>query len=86
MPEISRFLGIVIGMFYRDHNPPHFHATYGEHEVAISIEDARVLWGRLPRRAMAHVLEWREAHVDELLADWEHARQREPLKAIEPLE
>ena len=48
MPEISRFLGIVIGMFYRDHNPPHFHARYGEAEAAISIRDGLVLWGSLP--------------------------------------
>jgi hypothetical protein len=58
VPEISRFLGIVIGMFYRDHNPHYFHATYGEHEVAISIEDGRVLWGRLPKRAMPWATFW----------------------------
>ncbi len=86
MPEISRFLGIVIGMYYKDHNPPHFHATYGEHEVAVAIADGQVLWGKLPRRALAHVLEWRAAHVQELHADWERARTREPLEAIQPLE
>ena len=47
MPEISRFLGIVIAMFYKDHNPPHFHATYGEHEIAVRIGDGEVLWGKL---------------------------------------
>ncbi len=86
MPEISRFLGIVIGMFYRDHNPPHFHARYGEAEAAISIRDGQVLWGSLPKRAMAHVEEWRAANVDQLLGDWERARNREPLQPIEPLE
>ena len=53
MPEVSRFLGIVIGMFFNDHNPPHFHATYGEHEAAVSIRDGAVLWGSLPPCARA---------------------------------
>lgn len=57
VPEISRFLGIVIGMFYGDDNPPHFHARYEETEAAISIRDGSVLSGSLPRRAMAHVEE-----------------------------
>jgi hypothetical protein len=86
VPEISRFLGIVIGMFYKDHNPPHFHAFYGDHEVAIAIQDATVLWGSLPRRALGHVLEWRQAHVAELLEDWERARRHQALNPIEPLE
>ena len=86
MPEISRFLGIVIAMFYKDHNPPHFHATYGEHEVAVRIKSGEILWGSLPRRALAHVLEWREAHREELEEDWERARARQPLKPIDPLE
>lgn len=60
--------------------------SYGEHEVAIAIGDGQILWGKLPRRALAHVLEWREAHVQELLDDWERARTRQPLKSIEPLE
>ena len=86
MPEISRFLGIVIGMFYKDHNPPHFHAYYGDHEVAIGIQDGTVLWGSLPKLALAHVREWRQGHVAELLEDWDRARQHQPLKPIEPLE
>jgi len=86
MPEISRFLGIVIGMFYLDHNPPHFHAYYGEHEVAIAIADGAVLWGSLPRRALGHVQEWRAAHVRELEEDWQRARAHQPLEPIAPLE
>ena len=86
MPEISRFLGIVIGMFYKDHNPPHFHATYGDHEIAVSIRDGAVLWGTFPKRALAHVMEWREAHVAELEQDWERARAKQPLLPVEPLE
>jgi hypothetical protein len=44
VPEVSRFLCIVIGMFFNDHNPRHFHASYGEHEAAVSIRDGAVLW------------------------------------------
>jgi Domain of unknown function (DUF4160) len=59
MPEISRFLGIVIAMFYRDHAPAHFHAVYGDYEVTVAIETG-VVTGRFPRRALRHVLEWYE--------------------------
>lgn len=56
MPEISRFLGVVIRMYYRDHAPPHFHATYGEYEITVEIESG-VSEGRFPRRALGAVLE-----------------------------
>ena len=85
MPEISRFLGIVIAMYYRDHEPAHFHAKYGEYEVTVEIESGRAE-GEFPRRALRHVLEWRELHVDELKADWALARTRRPLVKIPPLE
>ena len=58
MPTLSVFYGIVIQMFWRDHNPPHFHALYGEHEAIFDLRDLRVLRGTLPRRAMVLVLEW----------------------------
>ena len=85
MPVISRFLGIAIAMLYRDHNPPRFHAVYGEHEMTVAIEDGTVT-GRLPRRAQALVLEWLSLHRDELRANWERARAGEPLLPIPPLE
>ncbi len=85
MPEISRFLGIVIAMFYREHGPPHFHAYYGEHHITVEIESGAVM-GSFPRRALAHVLEWRELHRRELLDDWQLASQRRPLRKIAPLE
>jgi len=85
MPEISRFLGIVIGMFYRDHVPPHFHATYGEYEVTVDIETG-VVHGRFPKRALRLVLEWLDLHKDDLLENWHRARERRPLLDIEPLE
>ena len=62
MPEISRFFGIVIRMFYNDHAPPHFHASYGDREALIEIETLGVYRGDLPRRAMALVLEWALLH------------------------
>jgi len=85
MPEVSRFLGIVITMFYREHGPPHFHATYGEYDVQVSIRDGLVN-GRFPARALRLVHEWQVLHKNELLENWELARQRRPLKSISPLE
>jgi hypothetical protein len=85
MPEISRFLGIVIRMFYRDHAPPHFHAEYGEYEVTVEIE-TDVVNGKFPRRALSAVLEWNRLHRDELMADWQLAREEQALNRIEPLE
>lgn len=85
MPELSRFLGIVITMFYRDHAPPHFHAFYGDFEIEISIEDG-IVTGKFPKRALRHVLEWYDLHKVELLEDWLLASQRRPLKKIAPLE
>jgi hypothetical protein len=86
MPEISRFLGIIIAMFYNEHNPPHFHARYGEYRIEIAIQTLSVLAGKLPPRAMGLVMEWASRHQDELMADWELARQSAELKRIAPLE
>lgn len=86
MPELSRFFGIVIRMFYSDHEPAHFHALYGEYEALIEIETLSILRGELPRRALALVLEWAVLHREELRQDWKLARQGEMLKAIRPLD
>ncbi|HWH52438.1 MAG TPA: DUF4160 domain-containing protein [Gemmatimonadaceae bacterium] len=85
MPEISRFLGIVISMPYSDHEPPHFHARYGDHKISVGILDGRVT-GQFPPRARALVLEWRAQHEAELLENWNRARGRRPLMPITPLE
>ena len=85
MPVISRFLGIAIAILYRDHDPPHFHASYGEYEITVGIRDG-VVTGRFPKRALVFVLEWHELHRDELATNWERARSREPLLPIAPLE
>ncbi len=86
MPEISRFFGIAIRMFYSDHAPPHFHAAYAEHEAVLAIDTLEVMGGELPRRPLALVLEWAIAHRAELRANWELARAQRPLRPIEPLE
>jgi hypothetical protein len=70
MPEVSRFYGIVIKIFYDDHNPPHFHAEYGEHEVLVSIGTLAILSGGLPARALGMVTEWASLHQRELSAAW----------------
>ena len=85
MPEICRFLGIVISIHYNDHEPPHFHAKYGEYEAVVLIHGG-VIEGRFPRRATRLVLEWYEMHESELMENWALARQRKALKRIEPLE
>jgi hypothetical protein len=86
MPEISRFFGIIIRMFYADHDPAHFHAIYGEYEALIAIDSLAVLRGFLPRRALALVLEWAALHRAELRQDWQRARAGEVLAPIEPLD
>jgi Domain of unknown function (DUF4160) len=85
MPEISRFLGIVIGMFYSEHGLPHFHAVYGEYRITVEIESGRVR-GDFPPRAQRLVLEWAALHKQELLDNWDRARERQPLIGIAPLE
>lgn len=86
MPEISRFLGIVIAMFYRDHNPPHFHVRYNEYKAAISINELAIIDGSLPPKVLGLVIEWASIHKRELLEDWRLAEQFAELKPIEPLE
>jgi len=85
MPAISRFLGITIAMYYRDHAPPHFHAIYGEFEVTVEIASGTV-HGSMPRRALGHVQEWRRLHELELLGAWALAEASLPLPIIEALE
>ena len=83
MPELSRFLGIVIGMFYREHGVPHFHAVYGEHEISVEVETRRI-HGHFPPRALKLVLEWTELHTPELLEDWRLAKQGQRSNGLRP--
>lgn len=85
MPEISRFYGIIIAMFFDDHNPPHFHARYGGEKIAIEIASLRVLEGRIPPRALGLVIEWASQHTDQLSENWELAKKNQRPKKIEPL-
>lgn len=86
MPEISRFFGIIVTMYYNDHPPPHFHVRYGEQKAVIAIEGHQLLEGRLSPRVLGLVMEWAAMHRDELVADWNLARQMQPLNPVAPLE
>jgi len=86
VPEISRFFGIIILMYYAEHAPPHFHARYGSDKAAIEITSLRVLEGRLPSRALGLVIEWASQHQEELMMNWEAARNDRPPKKIPPLQ
>ena len=86
MPEISRFLGIIIVMFNAEHNPPHFHVRYNEFRAAISIRNLSLIEGKLPPKVLGLVIEWASLHQAELLKNWELAQKHLPLKPIMPLE
>ena len=86
MPEISRFLGIVIKMFVDDHNPPHFHAIYGDSDALIDIKRLSLFAGKLPPRVLGLVIEWATLHQAELLEDWNLSQNHQPLSRIEPLQ
>ena len=86
MPEISRFFGIVIGIYWQEHGVPHFHAKYGEHRASFAIADLSLLEGRLPPRVAGLVLEWALLHQAELMDDWNLATAKKPLREIAPLE
>ena len=86
MPRLSEFYGIAIYMYFADHNPPHFHAIYAEHEALVQIDDGSILRGGLPKTAARLVEQWRTLHQDELLADWELAQEPTSLNPIELLQ
>ena len=85
MPEISRFFGIVIGMYYQEHGLPHFHARAAALMVSVEI-DSQIVRGEFPGPALRHVLDWSDLHRPELLENWERARRGLPLVSIPPLE
>ncbi|PIE86116.1 MAG: transcriptional regulator [Bacteroidia bacterium] len=84
MPEISRFYGIIIRMFFNDHNPPHFHAIYQDYEAIIHIENG-VIKGEMPRRALNLIYDWLDMHKDELLNNWKLLQEKGEFNTIEPL-
>lgn len=85
MPEICRFLGIVIFMLYDDHAPPHFHAEYGDYKISVEIETG-IVNGRFPPRALKAVLEWHGLNKERIMDDWRLAGKHEVLRKIPPLE
>ena len=85
MPELSRFLGIIISMYFDDHNPPHFHVRYNDFRALISIKDLSLFQGGLPPRVLGLVMEWAELHKDELLEDWNMVQETGKWFKIEPL-
>lgn len=85
MPTLSRFYGIEIMMYPRDHNPPHFHAFYSGHEAVVDIAPIRLSEGALPSRAMSLVLEWAALHQAELLRAWQQRTAGERIESIPPL-
>ncbi|GMO30018.1 MAG: DUF4160 domain-containing protein [Termitinemataceae bacterium] len=85
MPELSRFLGISILMYFDDHSPPHFHVKYNDHRALISIGDFRLLEGHLPARVLGLVMEWAELHKDELVKNWDMVKTMGRYFKIAPL-
>lgn len=85
MPIVSRFLGIIIAMYWEDHAPPHFHAKYGNYEITVNILTG-VVDGKFPKRALRHILEWYDLHKEELMENWELCQTNQALKPIAPLE
>lgn len=86
MPEISRFYGIIIAMYYREHPPPHFHAKHADKKAVFSIADLKMIEGQLPKRSVRLILKWASEHQETLLENWERARQEIPLHKIPPLD
>ena len=86
MPELCRFYGIVIRMYFDDHGPAHFHALYSGHEALVGIHSLAVLHGHLPPRAQGLVVEWASLRQAELQQAWERAKRLESPGPIAPLE
>lgn len=85
MPTISMFRGIKIGIYWNDHLPSHFHASYGGSEVLVSIEELEVLEGSIASKQLKMLLGWAAFHQEELRENWELAKEKQELFAIEPL-
>lgn len=82
MPEISRFLGIIIRMFVSEHNPPHFHAFYNEHEAVFFNRSSGDVQGKLPPRIHGIVIEWADMHQKDLMENWNRLRGNKTIKKL----
>lgn len=85
MPEIARFLGMIIRMFYNEHNPPHFHVYYNEFKAEIAIQTLEIIAGELPNRVYKLAIEWAIEHREELMLDWDLMRNDKAPTPIKPL-
>jgi hypothetical protein len=85
MPEVSRFLGIIITFNYDEHNPPHFHVKYNEYRATFLIRELAIKDGSLPKKVISLVLEWAYEHREELMTNWDLAQSGLPVKKIAPL-
>ena len=85
MPLVSEFFGIKIYMYWKDHSPPHFHAEFGESQVLIDITNAVVLKGIFPGKQLKIVLPRCELHKEELMSNWESAKNHGTIEKINPL-
>jgi hypothetical protein len=82
MPIISIFFGIVIRMYFDDHPPPHFHASYQGFEAFVRIDDGEVIHGSLPKKAARIVKQWALDHRNELMANWSRGESLLPMELI----
>lgn len=85
MPELSRFYGMIVYLYWKDHAPPPFHVVYGDEEVLLLIDSWQVYAGSIPSRALKMVREWAEKHKSENKTAWGEAVAGKPFKKIEPL-
>jgi len=85
MPEISRFLGIKIFMYFNEHNPPHFHVEYNEYKASINIKTFGVMEGKIPAKVLGLVAEWAEDNQTELLQNWNNIKETGEYIKIKPL-
>ncbi len=86
MPEISRFFGIVVTMYFNDHNPAHFHVRYERYRAKVRVVDAATIDGELPQRVASLVARWADIHRDELYQNWTSLATRGTFARIAPLE
>jgi hypothetical protein len=86
MPEISRFFGIIVSMYFADHAPPHFHVRYADQKAVIRIADLALLEGTLSPRALGLVCEWALMHREQLMSNWEKASHNMAIEKIDPLQ
>ncbi len=86
MPELSRFFGIIIRMFFEEHNPPHIHAEHQGNKAVFDLSGNITRGDLKSRTAIKLVREWIDRHIAELCEDWELAQAGKEIKKIDPLD